>query len=346
MENFSEPLPGDLPADREVTKQDITASTEDAVVYPPKYEKPEQSSNVWLRSFMSLAAYLLLGYYIFPSYKILLLITVIVIIHEMGHFFAMKIFHYKDLGMFFIPLLGAYVTGTKREVSQKESAIILLAGPLPGILIGIIFYFFYANDSDLSFLGLSFYTISLSFILLNLVNLLPVYPLDGGQLLNRVYLEEDSWGSKIFVFLSIGLLIWVALFGFSRPFYPLLLFPLMMILRMFGDSKLKTLEKKIELSEIDMDKSYEDLSDKDYWEIRNIVIEDQPIFKDVAPAPPYEYDAKEEKIMTTIQSLLHRHLIQDLTIAGKIFIIILWIGAFAAPWFLEMYQSILSRFGY
>ena len=61
-------------------------------------------------------------------------------IHELGHFFAMKYFHYKDLGIFFIPLLGAYVSGSKREVSQKQSAIILLAGPLPGIIIGIALY--------------------------------------------------------------------------------------------------------------------------------------------------------------------------------------------------------------
>jgi hypothetical protein len=242
--------------------------------------------------------------------------------------------------------LGAYVSGSKREVSQKESAIILMAGPLPGILIGIVFFLFYKNDPGLSFTGLSFYTISLGFILLNLINLLPVYPLDGGQLLNRVFLDEESWLSKIFVFLSIGFLIWFALYGGSKPFYPLLLFPLMMILRLFGESKLKTLEKRVHESGIDMDKSYEELPNEDYWKIRNIVIEEHPAFKDVPLAPPFEFDTKEERLMTAIQGLLHRHLIQDISVAGKTFIILLWIGAFAAPWFLEMYQSILSRFGY
>lgn len=340
MENFEEPLP-------EMNNEEISASDQEVTVYPPKYEKQEQTSNIWLRSFVSLAAYLVIGYYIFPSYKILLLITAIVMIHELGHFFAMKFFRYKDLGIFFIPLLGAYVSGSKREVSQKESAVILLAGPLPGIIIGIAFYLLYQNNPELSFAGLPFYTISLSFILLNLINLLPVYPLDGGQLLNRVFLDEESWVSKIFVFLSIGFLIWFALYGGPKPFYVLLLFPLMMVFRMFGDSKLKSLEKKINDTDIDMDKSYEELPDEDYWKIRNIVIAEHPAFKDVSPAPPYEYDdSKEEKIMTTIQSLLHRHLIQDLSVVAKILIIALWLGAFAAPWFLEMYQVILRRFGY
>lgn len=346
MDTLVEPLSGDQPAGRQLKNEDATALIQELETYPPKYEKQERASNIWLRSFVSLAAYLILGYYIFPSYKILLLITAIVLLHEFGHFFAMKFFRYKDLGIFFIPLLGAYVSGSKREVSQKESAVILLAGPLPGILIGIAFYLLYKNNPDLSLAGLSFYTISLSFILLNLINLLPVYPLDGGQLLNRVFLDEESWISKVFVFLSIGFLIWFALYGTSRPFYALLLFPLMMIVRMFGDAQLKSLEKKVHYSDIDMDKSYEELSDEDYWKIRNIIIAAHPSFKDVAPAPPYEYSEKEEKIMTTIQSLLHRHLIQDLSITAKILIILLWFGAFAAPWFLEMYQAIMSRFGY
>lgn len=339
MENSSEEMSA-------LNSESAPSLLQELVLFPPKYEKQEPGATIWLRSFISLAAYLILGYYIFPSYKILLLITAIVMIHELGHFFAMKFFRYKDLGIFFIPLLGAYVSGSKREVSQKESAVILLAGPLPGILIGIAFYLLYKNNPELSMAGLSFYTISLSFILLNLINLLPVYPLDGGQLLNRVFLDEESWVSKVFVFLSIGFLIWFALYGTSRPFYALLLFPLMMILRMFGDFTLRSLEKKVHHSDIDMDKSYDELSDEDYWKIRNIIIKEHPSFKDVAPAPPYEYSDKEEKIMTTIQSLLHRHLIQDLSLPAKLFIILLWLGAFAAPWFLEMYQAIMNRFGY
>ena len=78
-------------------------------LFPPKYEKKEQPSNIWLRSIISLALYLILGYYFFQSFIILLLITVIIIFHEMGHFLAMKYFKYSDLGIFFIPLLGAYL---------------------------------------------------------------------------------------------------------------------------------------------------------------------------------------------------------------------------------------------
>ncbi len=338
MENFEETLP-------ERNKEETDASVEEAVVYPPKYEKPEQTSNIWLKSVFSLALYLVLGYYIFHSFKMLLMITAIVMFHELGHFFAMKYFRYKDLGIFFIPLLGAYVSGTKREVSQKESAIILLAGPLPGIILGIIMYLLYENNPLLHVAGISYYTISLSLVILNLINLIPVYPLDGGQLLNRVFLDEESWISKGFVFLSAGFLCWVALFAMKPPFYPLLLFPAMMLLRYVGDTKLKSVEKKIETEGIDMDKSYEELPDNDYWAIRNILITEHQAFKDIQLSPPYVYDAKEEKIMTTIKSLLHRHLMQDVSIAGKIFLVLIWAAAIASPWLLNMDLYFLHRFG-
>lgn len=335
MENFEEPL-------QEKYNEETPVPIEETVVYPPKFEKSEQTSNIWLRSIISLGLYLLIGYYIFHSLAMLVMITAIVMFHELGHFAAMKYFRYKDLGIFFIPLLGAYVQGTKRDVSQKESAIILLAGPLPGIILGIILYLLYQNNPFLSIAGISYYTISLSLIILNLINLFPVYPLDGGQLLNRVFLDEDGWISKAFVVLSIGLLTW---FAWKNNFYALYIFPAMMLLRLAGDSKLKSVEKKVEESGIDMDKSYEELPDKDYWAIRNILIGNMVTLKDVNPAPPYEYSHKEERIMTVIQSLLHRHLAQDVSLAGKILIFLIWAGAIASPWLLNVDMYFLHRFG-
>ncbi|HOZ68152.1 MAG TPA: site-2 protease family protein [Chitinophagaceae bacterium] len=318
----------------------IPSAGEVAIAYPPKYQPDEEKPQIWLKSIMSLAIYLLLGYYIFPSYKILLLITAIVLIHEMGHFLAMKIFRYNELGIFFIPLLGAYVSGSKREVSQLQSAIILLAGPLPGILIGIGCFYLSRFSPGLSPFGLDLEQIAKLFILLNLINLLPIYPLDGGQLLNRVFLDEESIWSKLFIFLSIGFLAWFAWSMYdssgNKMYFLLLFFPVMILLRTFGDSKLGSIEKKIEEAGINADTEYEDLPDEDYWKIRNILIAEHASFKEVPPAPPYEFCEKEEKIMSTIQSLLHRHLIQDVSIAGKLLIFLIWAAGIATPWFIGM----------
>src|ERR1044072_3843852 len=148
------------------------------IAYPPKYHKQEQPGNIWMKSILSLGLYLLLGYYIFHNFDVLLIITGIVVLHEMGHFLAMKFFRYKDLGIFFIPLLGAYVSGTKREVSEKQSAIILLAGPLPGIIIGIVLYLINENSGGYYLMDISLSRVGKLFVVLNLINLIPLYPLD------------------------------------------------------------------------------------------------------------------------------------------------------------------------
>ncbi|MEP7377784.1 MAG: site-2 protease family protein [Chitinophagaceae bacterium] len=344
MENFPAPS-------YQNENNEQTVSPETVFIYPPKFQKQEQPGNVWLRSFTSLALYLILGYYIFPSYKILLLITAIVIIHELGHFFAMKYFRYSDLGIFFIPLLGAYVSGTKREVSQKQSAIILLAGPLPGIILGVVFYLVDHNSVNGYYpFDISLSRIALLLILLNLINLLPIYPLDGGQLLNRVFLDEESLLSKVFIFLSAALMCWAAwklISSSGNIFYlVVLVFPVMMLLRLRPDRKLDVTEKRIEEEGINADTSYEDLPDEDYWKMRNILIEEHSSFKDIPKTPPYEYNHREEKVMTTIQTLLHRHVIQDISVAGKIFIFLLWLSALAAPWLVNMDMSYFSHFGF
>lgn len=323
---------------------ELQPSVEEAVIYPPKYQKSDAPANIWLRSIVSLALYLILGYYFFHSFWMLLVITAIVVVHEMGHFLAMKAYRYNELGIFFIPLLGAYVSGTKREVSQIESAVILLAGPLPGIIIGIILYLIDQNsESGIYLMDTSLTNIAGLTVFLNLINLIPVYPLDGGQLLNRVFLDEEGWVSKLFVFVSIVFLCWVA---YELKFWILLVFPAMMLLRMQTDTKFKEVEKTIEAENINVDVSYEELRDEDYWRIRNILIEHHPGFKDIAPAPPFEYAEKEEKIMSTIQSLLHRHLVQDVSIVGKIVIILIWVAAITSPWYLDMDIPFLRRLGF
>jgi len=264
-----------------------------------------------------------------------MILTAVVVFHEMGHFFAMKVYKYLELGIFFIPLMGAYVSGKKQEVSQKQSAVILLAGPLPGIILGLLSHFI-AEQTDIYFLE----KLAWVLVFLNLLNLLPVYPLDGGQLLHRLFLDDYNILGKIFVIISAGLMIWVAI---SSEFYPLLFFPFMMLTRMVGDLQHERIEKKIEAEGIDLMKTYEELTPEEYWRVRNAVIKYYPQFKDVRPAPPYEISSKEEQIITTIQGLLQKSLTQDLSIGGKILILVIWVSSFAAPFFLDI-SSISSFF--
>ena len=104
---------------------------------------------------------------------------------------------------------------------------------------------------------------------------------------------------------------------------------------MFGDLQHERIERKIEAEGIDLAKSYEQLTPEEYWRIRNAVIKYYPQFKDVKPSPPYEISPKEEQIITTIQGLLQKSLIQDLPLAGKFMIMIIWVGFFVAPFLIK-----------
>ena len=202
-----------------------------------------------------------------------------------------------------------------------------MAGPVPGIFLGIILYFLSVQIHD-GFLE----KVAWIMIFLNVLNLLPVYPLDGGQLLHRLFLDDYNILGKVFVILSAALMSWVAI---SSGFLFLLFFPFMMISRMIGDWQHERIEKKIEAEGVDLMKSYEQITPEEYWKIRNAVIKYYPQFKDVNPSPPYETSPKEEQIINVIQGLLQRSLIQDLSVTGKFLILIIWIGFFLAPFIIK-----------
>jgi Zn-dependent protease len=305
--------------------------TDNAVnaVPKPELEEPRSTRHIWLKSLSSLALYLVIGYFFFhQNWTLVLILTAVVIFHELGHFLAMKYFNYQDLGIFFIPLMGAYVSGKKQEVSQRQSVLILLAGPVPGILAGILLHIL-AQHYHVQLLEMTAWIL----IFLNILNLLPVYPLDGGQLLHRLFLDDYLLIGKIFVFISAALLGW---FAWAIGFYPLLFFPALMISRMLGDMKHERLTAKIEAEGIDLMKSYDEITAEEYWTIRNAVIKHFPQFKDVPPSPPYDISPKEDQIITVIQSLLQRAIVQDLSFTGKLLTLLCWVGCFFVPFALGM----------
>jgi len=98
----------------------------------------------------------------------------VLIVHELGHAAGMRAFGYQDVRVFFIPLFGAAAAGRPRGVSRGKQAIVLLLGPLPGIIAGCVL----ARVDGPPWL----HTTAILLLYVNALNLLPVEPLDGGQL--------------------------------------------------------------------------------------------------------------------------------------------------------------------
>ncbi|MFZ9695509.1 MAG: site-2 protease family protein [Chitinophagaceae bacterium] len=281
----------------------------------PKFPPPSNNTN-WLTQLISLGTYIALGLLILPNSKIVLSLTFIVLLHEAGHLVAMRAFHYKDTGIFFIPLLGGLARGTKREISQKQSVIVLLAGPLPGILVGILLLSIIPSHYGLTWTGILF-------IFLNGLNLLPVYPMDGGQLFNRIFLDEEGNLSRLFKLASTLFLAFVAI---KFKLYPLLLFPLLQLWQLRPDKIADAIEKSIREENIPTNLDYQELPDEDYWKLRTILIRLHPACKGLSTQTE-QYSENEQKIQVLIESLLDRNLIEDLTLWGKLMFGLLWISS-------------------
>jgi Zn-dependent protease len=97
-------------------------------------------------------------------------------VHEMGHYIQLRREGVKPSGMVFIPFLGAAVGARSLGGSALAEARVGLAGPILGSLAtAALLPIAAATDNDfwraLAFTG----------FFLNLFNLLPVVPLDGGR---------------------------------------------------------------------------------------------------------------------------------------------------------------------
>jgi Zn-dependent protease len=127
--------------------------------------------------------------------------------HELGHYIGMRIFGYRNVRMFFIPLFGAAVSAQKTSVKSYQEAIVTLLGPLPGlclavVLIGVALLPGFGREHRLVLVQAS---LLLGFI--NGFNLLPIFPLDGGRLLNQILFSRNRYLEGVFQFLAAFALI-------------------------------------------------------------------------------------------------------------------------------------------
>ena len=150
--------------------------------------------KTFLSMLISIAAYA-----IFWGWKFAVGFVLLMFVHELGHVIALRLQGVKASAPMFIPFFGAFVNieGEQRSVSQE--AVSALAGPIAGLL-GAGAVFGVAESLNSNFLRALAYTA----FLLNLFNLFPVLPLDGGRVAGA--LHPAIWLGGIAA--AVGLIIW------------------------------------------------------------------------------------------------------------------------------------------
>lgn len=109
------------------------------------------------------------------SWEVLPALLLVLLFHEAGHALAMRLAGYRDISVFFLPLLGAAATGRKDQATAGERLFVYLAGPLPGLLLGLLLLLYSGGEGFL-------WQLAVLAIALNYLNLLPIAPLDGGKI--------------------------------------------------------------------------------------------------------------------------------------------------------------------
>lgn len=141
----------------------------------------------------------------------LAIVAGVIFFHELGHWLGMKIFGYRDLKIFFIPFFGGAASGTKEGVPQWQQAIVVLLGPLPGIVVGLV-CLIVNQVVQQPLVG----KVTTWLLLINGFNLLPLVPLDGGRFLNILIFSRNRLLEALFTAVtSTGI---VALAVFSQAY--------------------------------------------------------------------------------------------------------------------------------
>jgi Zn-dependent protease len=124
-------------------------------------------------------------------------IVVLIWVHEMGHVLQLRREGIPASAPMFIPFLGAFVAMKQMPKDALAEARVGLAGPVLGTLGGLAALGLFAVTREPLFLGLAYFN-----SIINLFNLAPLLPLDGGR----------AVGAMSLGFQVAGLVVMVALF--------------------------------------------------------------------------------------------------------------------------------------
>jgi Zn-dependent protease len=140
--------------------------------------RPQPKPWTWQRALFRTGGSMLVsmwvyGYFLGPDFAVGFVL--LILIHEMGHVLAIRHYGIRSAPPLFLPFVGAVITVPALRNAQEE-AIVGIGGPVLGTVGALACFALYGATHEPILLQLSFYG-----FFLNLFNLVPVPPLDGGR---------------------------------------------------------------------------------------------------------------------------------------------------------------------
>ncbi|WP_020209746.1 metalloprotease [Gilvimarinus chinensis] len=158
----------------------------------------------------ALAGTALAGWAWLFNLEVAICIIAALFIHEFGHVMAMRQCGLKVKGIYLIPFLGGAAVSEQAKTRWQDYKI-SMAGPVigsAGAVAGWLAWLLTGYQTLAIFAAVS--------LLLNIFNLLPIVPLDGGQAIKAIaYSKPGKLGHIIMLALSAVLVAGAAAFGFT-----------------------------------------------------------------------------------------------------------------------------------
>ena len=141
--------------------------------------------------------------------------VLLILVHEMGHYVAARQ-RGLDVGApTFIPFVGAWIELKDMPHDVETEAYIGFAGPLAGSAAAMICYYLAREFDSRQLLALAY-----SGCMLNLINLIPISPLDGGRITAiispKVWLAGVPLLAALFFYRPSPMLILIAVLAYPQ----------------------------------------------------------------------------------------------------------------------------------
>lgn len=296
--------------------------------YPVKPDlAQDRRGQHWIAVFLMVFTVLVFTSDLVTSFYIVLLeLLLVLVIHELGHYIIMRIYGAKAQGMFFLALIGVRSKNLKNSDSLKQQTFINLMGPVPGLIIGsLLFIYVMFNEPNIYLIELS-----LLFFGINLINLIPIDPFDGGRIVAGFFFSKNDQLKMGFTLVS-SLTILIA--GVFLNFWPLIIFGFLMGLKVRSFQKSSALHEDLSDTNIDYKKDYKELTNREYWMIRKAFISQNPKLKEMIPSG-FTLWENEKLLVEQVRQLLRINVKPDLSNNAKIGVILFMIIIGSIPLYL------------
>lgn len=282
-----------------------------------KKKKPDLNRTI-ISIGIFIVAFLAFG---FDDLSYVLMIVSVVFIHELGHFLMMKGFGFGNLQMTFVPFLGAFVNGKKDKEKQVQNWLIILAGPVPGVVLGISLFFVgstykYEWVEEWAYL----------FLFLNVLNLIPLDPLDGGQLLKSFMGDKFEITQIVFSFISSLIMILV---GWYFEIWVIVIFGFFMGLRIRSLQRMLQIHKELKENNVNYILTYKELPNRSYYKIKEILIQNNPTLQKYLNQ--FDESDIESLIVSQVENVLVTPVEKNGTFLMKFFVVLTWLLALLSP---------------